>query len=540
MEKWLPRFIDRKMKEVCSVYRGGDLVDIYYGVVELKNILEGVAVMSQDVEKAKQQIGRFLELFDQLKPYFTQAKEPGDMEEFRKIYELYGEYWALVAVIYVIGSLPKANPELRKMGQQVREKTQEYNEAMEPVFKKFLEKEFPHLKNKTRFVLPEEVWSGQAREPSIIKKIDKRKKGFLFYKGDLYTGSIDRTLSGLGVELGDKEDLFVKIVTRDFAYLMVVDHLIKKYKDETGIDGENFGVLYYSNKKGVRLYNNKEKREHVLNLIKERVDKNYIEKIIKKHSKVLEKIKPYLNKSKVIKDKKSLEVFYSDFIRFFILLDIIQLIGDLEGIKGVVRKAAIETRKETHFFTEKADEVLQKSLKKVLSKYSEDEISVLMYDEVFGHKKVDKDELKKRINGYLYYEGNVYVGDEINKIIESHNIKFEDEGTKEGELKGQIAQKGIVRGIVKLVSSVKHLDKVKEGDILVTAMTMPKYLPAMKRAAAFVTDEGGITCHAAIISREMKKPCVIGTKTATKVLKDGDVVEVDATHGKATIIERKR
>ena len=62
-------------------------------------------------------------------------------------------------------------------------------------------------------------------------------------------------------------------------------------------------------------------------------------------------------------------------------------------------------------------------------------------------------------------------------------------------------------------------------------MTDPRYVPAMKKAAAIVTDEGGITCHAAIVSRELKKPCIIGTKIATKVLKDGDEVEVDAEKG---------
>lgn len=62
-------------------------------------------------------------------------------------------------------------------------------------------------------------------------------------------------------------------------------------------------------------------------------------------------------------------------------------------------------------------------------------------------------------------------------------------------------------------------------------MTSPWYVPIMEKAAAIVTDEGGITCHAAIISREMSKPCIICTKFATKVLKNGDLVEVDATKG---------
>lgn len=99
------------------------------------------------------------------------------------------------------------------------------------------------------------------------------------------------------------------------------------------------------------------------------------------------------------------------------------------------------------------------------------------------------------------------------------------------ELKGMTAHPGIIRGKVKVVMSPREGSKVMEGDILVATMSTPDFLPAMTRAAAFVTDIGGITSHAAIVSREMGKPCVIGTKMATKVLKDGDLIEVDATKG---------
>jgi pyruvate,water dikinase len=68
-------------------------------------------------------------------------------------------------------------------------------------------------------------------------------------------------------------------------------------------------------------------------------------------------------------------------------------------------------------------------------------------------------------------------------------------------------------------------------------MTFPSMIMAMERAAAFVTDEGGILCHAAIIAREMKKPCVIATKNATKAFKDGDLIEVDANTGIVRKIE---
>ena len=106
------------------------------------------------------------------------------------------------------------------------------------------------------------------------------------------------------------------------------------------------------------------------------------------------------------------------------------------------------------------------------------------------------------------------------------------------ELKGQVAQPGKARGRVRLVFGPQHNSKVKRGDILVSVSTSPQLLPAMKLAAAFVTEMGGITSHAAIVSRELKIPCIVGTKIATSVLKDGDLVEVDATHGIINIIKK--
>jgi phosphoenolpyruvate synthase/pyruvate phosphate dikinase len=115
------------------------------------------------------------------------------------------------------------------------------------------------------------------------------------------------------------------------------------------------------------------------------------------------------------------------------------------------------------------------------------------------------------------------------------------EHTHEGdELRGMAASLGTVRGRVRVCTTLESLNEIEEGDILVASMTRPEYLPAMKKAAAFVTDEGGITCHAAIVAREMGKPCIIGTKVATKVLKNGDLVEVKGNHGVVLIKERAR
>ena len=77
----------------------------------------------------------------------------------------------------------------------------------------------------------------------------------------------------------------------------------------------------------------------------------------------------------------------------------------------------------------------------------------------------------------------------------------------------------------------------RKGEILVASQTRPEFVPLMKRAAAIVTDEGGITCHAAVVSRELGIPCIVGTKKATRVLKDGDVVELRLSHGAIRIIQ---
>lgn len=100
------------------------------------------------------------------------------------------------------------------------------------------------------------------------------------------------------------------------------------------------------------------------------------------------------------------------------------------------------------------------------------------------------------------------------------------------DLVGQGTYPSIYKGKVRIIQSSEDLKNLKEGEILVAKMTTTDLITSqLEKAGAIITDEGGITCHAAIISREMKKPCIIGTRIATKVLKTGDMVEVDATNG---------
>ena len=151
-----------------------------------------------------------------------------------------------------------------------------------------------------------------------------------------------------------------------------------------------------------------------------------------------------------------------------------------------------------------------------------------------NNRQPDFRELKKRAEAYAYFNKKVFVGRSIEAGLKKSRYILKGRYFKpkaSNLLKGVGAGEGKTSGYVVKIFNREQMSKIKKGSILVAPMTTPWYLPAMKKAGAFVTDEGGVICHAAIIAREMKKPCVVGTKVATKVLKDGDMVEVNANRG---------
>ena len=154
--------------------------------------------------------------------------------------------------------------------------------------------------------------------------------------------------------------------------------------------------------------------------------------------------------------------------------------------------------------------------------------------------KVSSVEILKRKEGIslIITNGKVerYTGKQAKAVLEQ--LLAESAPTdKINSIKGIPASKGIAKGLVFVGKDGYYASrKIKKGQILVASMTTVDYLPAMKKASAIVTDDGGITSHAAIISRELGIPCIVGTKIATKVLKDGDLVEVNANKGEVKIL----
>jgi phosphoenolpyruvate synthase/pyruvate phosphate dikinase len=129
----------------------------------------------------------------------------------------------------------------------------------------------------------------------------------------------------------------------------------------------------------------------------------------------------------------------------------------------------------------------------------------------------------------------VATGAEVEKVRKIMWGEKKEENIK--DFRGLTASLGKVQGRVRIIKSVDEVGNILKGEILVAVMTRPDYVPAMKKAAAIVTNEGGVTSHAAIVSRELHIPCIIGTKIATEVLHNGDLIEVNANHGRVTILE---
>jgi pyruvate,water dikinase len=183
------------------------------------------------------------------------------------------------------------------------------------------------------------------------------------------------------------------------------------------------------------------------------------------------------------------------------------------------------------------------AMRKTLSALGFDEKIILDFTEDEFREWLNNDQvipntfkLEDRKEYYAFYShGDTYKylfgKDNVENLIQKEQLELLEKISGKKEIIGTVARKGRVRGRVKLVHNQKDAASFQDGEILVTSMTTPELLGAMYKSVAFITDEGGVTCHAAIIARELNKPCIIGTRVATQVLKDGDMVEVDANIG---------
>jgi phosphohistidine swiveling domain-containing protein len=152
----------------------------------------------------------------------------------------------------------------------------------------------------------------------------------------------------------------------------------------------------------------------------------------------------------------------------------------------------------------------------------------------FKGKKDYSSEIQSRQNGFtqLLSRNLKFLSSDETSALWDYYLSRESSGQK--EVRGIVVSKGlnpVVQGKARILLDPHKIDSIQGGEVLIAPMTSPEYVFAMKKSIAIVTDTGGLTSHAAIVSRELKKPCIVGTKVATKIFQDGDLVEVDANKG---------
>lgn len=150
---------------------------------------------------------------------------------------------------------------------------------------------------------------------------------------------------------------------------------------------------------------------------------------------------------------------------------------------------------------------------------------------VAGDEQIISELGKRRERGVVIFadvpgKAEIVSGEEVDEYFSA----IED-SIQASEIKGSVVSSGRVIGTVKVILNQNEFSKMNDGDVIVTSMTRPEFVPIMQKASAVITDEGGLTCHAAIVSRELGLPCITGTRIASKSLHDGDIVDVDAIHG---------
>lgn len=165
--------------------------------------------------------------------------------------------------------------------------------------------------------------------------------------------------------------------------------------------------------------------------------------------------------------------------------------------------------------------------------YDEEALTCLTQDEIENYIETgnlpSEDQLRERFeaSAILFENGKtrLFTGSEVTEL---ENKFFPVDSD---EIKGTVAFRGKVKGKCRVINDPFKEHDFNDGDILVTGMTRPEFTPFMEKASAIVTDAGGLLCHAAITAREMKIPCIVGTEKATRMFKDGDLVEVDGESG---------
>jgi len=336
------------------------------------------------------------------------------------------------------------------------------------------------------------------------------------------------------MNINNQNKIWNHVTTRVFGLLEIWMATEVYSKFPIKIDGFNLDTIVLGENGIIKRYVDQKELDEFENLTK----KGDFVDLVKEFKAYEESVLPFFNKDPIENREEFMSIFRQLWIHeittFFLGLyatdqELIDYISHLRGSKSAQHIATSE------FLPKLYKQISErKNINIELLKYAlPDEIISLTLDENILSLR-QKLYVIECVGGVM----KLIIGDEAKIYNEDFLKNFKNDVIENiSEFKGSSAFRGMASGKVVIITNENELANVKEGDILVSPMTRTSFLSAMERAAAYITDEGGITCHAAITARELKKPCVVGTKIATKLLKNGMYVEVDAINGIIKILK---
>lgn len=356
-----------------------------------------------------------------------------------------------------------------------------------------------------------------------------------------------------------KQRRWEKFLTRPYAPLFTSMHINVYYKALKELIGVNFKNFIYISKKGnVSIYRDKPNVKKVNDKIYNFLVRNpkKVDQLIKKTKAAEIRIKNIISKEKKAKTNnlesfiENFDLYSGIFVRLttmpFYLGMVIENRLDPSALRFKEITKKMEKLRAVDYYQDFNRYVLGGYLKKLAKEnnLSYDLIWQMIFSEILqlARKKIkpNRKELSQRKKQFVYsfFDNKTNLISSKNFTNKVNKILCKEINKKQKIIQGKIAQPGKTIGEVKIIHNITDIKKFKPGNILVSISTNPELMPALKKAKAIVTDEGGLMCHAAIISRELNIPCIIGTKIATKVLKDGQKVEVDANKGIVRILKK--
>jgi phosphohistidine swiveling domain-containing protein len=333
----------------------------------------------------------------------------------------------------------------------------------------------------------------------------------------------------------------------EMAYSMFTESFRRKYNWEYKTS------LFHFDLEKVTIYRDtNEHQGEFFELIKNKIklNKNFIPKLVKKLYKDLDDFKNFserINESTLNKmDDKEIIILFKKFYKKvvkcgpdFLVVRYFPVFLDELSIKDfkLEFETCLEARKNTEYVLSPIADKISIIFAKEFLKRNNYNIEYVKYVSQSNLYNWNLNDIALRKKGFIYYNGNFYYNN-FEKFTKERNISIKNEISKNDVLKGKIAYGNcIVEGVVRIVKNKSQILDLQKNEILVTTATIPEYVSFLSKAKAILTEEGGITTHAAIVSRELKIPCLIGIKNITKILNNGDLIEVDADKGIVRKIE---